>query len=521
MSEDARSGNAHEPESPEDEQRLLDRLRSGDEAAFAELFSRHADAVRRFAARHAADPTDADDLAAEAFFRVLQAVRRGAGPSENVRTYLLTVARRVAWEWSGRRRDVPVTDEELGQRVEPHADNLTRRADHHLIAQAFTSLPERWRTVLWRIEVEGERPATAAPHFGLSANATAALARRARDGLRAAYLQAHVAAGRGEADCRPVLDRLGAYTAGGVKGLEARRIRGHLASCRSCRSLQDELRQVCAELRGYAAVLAPAATVAAFAAGHHLGGTAATAVAPPAGGTVMPATVAGTSGGGTAGPAAAGAAGASGGGAGTLLGKGALLGTRVKLALTAASVAAVGIFGVTAGPLIADGFGRQGVHADGDATPNCLPVAPDPAGPTTEPPTGQPAPASPPGPAAAPPAPAAVAKITRLPQLPESRGVAPVAGGAGTRAGPPPTGAGPGADPPVTTTPPASGSTAPTGRSDPGQPDPTRSSTGRPSPSTPPGSSAAPPSSPRPAWDRDDHRPREPGRMHRPWKRGV
>ena len=229
---------------------LLARVRAGDDGAFGELFTRHADAVRRFALRHVREHAEADDLAAEAFFRVLQAIRRGNGPTEHVRTYLLTVARRVAWEWSGRRRDVPVEDEELSLRVEPFPDVTANRPEHTLISRAFTSLPERWRTVLWQVEVEGERPAAVAPSFGLSPNAMAALARRAREGLRAAYLQAHLAEDTGPRACSSVVAKLGVYTAGGAQGTEHRRIRKHLRTCSSCNALHAELVEVCSTLRG-------------------------------------------------------------------------------------------------------------------------------------------------------------------------------------------------------------------------------------------------------------------------------
>ncbi len=234
---------------------LLARVREGDDSAYGELFSRHADAIRRFSLRHVREAAEADDLTAESFFRMLQAIRRGSGPTDHVRTYLLTVARRVAWEWSGRRRDVPVEDEELGRRVEPVGDNANRRAEHNLITRAFSSLPERWRVVLWRVEVEGERPATVAPHFGLSPNAMSALARRAREGLRAAYLQAHLAADDGRSSCAAIRAKLGTFTAGGVQGVEERRIRAHLDTCSPCSQLYTELNEVCATLRANAAFL--------------------------------------------------------------------------------------------------------------------------------------------------------------------------------------------------------------------------------------------------------------------------
>ncbi len=302
---------------------LLARVRAGEDAAYGELFSRHADAVRRFSLRHARDPAEADDLTAEAFFRVLQAIRRGSGPTDHVRTYLLTVARRVAWEWSGRRRDVPVDDEELNRRVEPYADATAQRAEYTLIGRAFTSLPERWRTVLWQVEVEGERPSAVAPLFGLSANAMSALARRAREGLRAAYLQAHLAEDHAEQSCASVLVKLGSYTAGGVQGAEHRRIRKHLRTCDRCTALHAELSEVCSTLRAHAAHLGvPVAATA-------LVGAQITAVA--------------------------------------VVGKAAWLGGRVKFVLAgAASAAAVGLFSLVAG-LFTGSPGPGVIRADQDA----------------------------------------------------------------------------------------------------------------------------------------------------------
>jgi RNA polymerase sigma factor (sigma-70 family) len=283
---------------------LLRLVRDGHDAAFGELFVRHANAVRGYALRCCADVVDAEDLAAEAFFRVFQAVRRGSGPADNMRAYLLTVVRRLAAEWN--RRDVPLADDELGRQVDAsEMATPTSGADLQLIARAFTSLPHRWRAVLWRVEVEGERPAVVARHFGLSANATAALARRARRGLRAAYLQAHLSPTGGANGCRAVVAKLGGFTAGQVTGVEADRIEQHLADCPSCQSLHAELVDVCAGLRRYAGSLPTTAL-----AGH----------------------------------AAVGKAG--------LVGHLAAASARLKLAVAAVSAVAVGGFGVAAGPLL-------------------------------------------------------------------------------------------------------------------------------------------------------------------------
>ena len=317
-----------------DDRELLRRVRAGEDAAFAELFSRHAGVARGFALRYATDAAEADDIAAEAFFRVLQAVRRGAGPDDNVRGYLLTVVRRLAAEWRTRRRDVPVADEELSRRVDPDADQAGTRAEAHLIARAFTSLPQRWRRVLWQVEVEGERPAVVAPGFGLSPNATAALARRAREGLRAAYLQAHVPPATASTACQAVVDKLGAYTAGLVRGSEAQRIVAHLATCASCRAVHAELADVCAGLRRYAGSLPGLMPAAAL--GHGMRGLGTKTVA--------------------------------------LAGKATAFGVRFKLAIATMSVVTVGGLGVTAGPLLLHMTSQ--LNAD-QGTVQVLPVLPD------------------------------------------------------------------------------------------------------------------------------------------------
>lgn len=304
-----------------DDGELLRLVRAGEDAAFGELFVRHSPAVRGYALRCCADAAEAEDMAAEAFFRAFQAIRRGSGPADNVRAYLLTVVRRLAGEWSVRKRDVPVADDELGRQVDAGAAAPASRADLQLIATAFTTLPRRWRAVLWRVEVEGERPAVVASHFGLTANATAALARRARQGLRAAYLQAHVGSGATHG-CRAVVAKLGAFTADQVTPAEHARIHHHLTGCASCEALHAELRDVCDGLRRHAG----SPTLAGAAAGLGHAGLAKTGLAKLGLGRAA---------------------------LGRFAGHLASVGARTKLAVAAVSMAAVGGLGVAAGPLLA------------------------------------------------------------------------------------------------------------------------------------------------------------------------
>ncbi|WP_371616664.1 sigma-70 family RNA polymerase sigma factor [Streptomyces sp. NBC_00454] len=343
---------------------LIARMRGGDDGAYEELFRRHADAVRRYARTCCRDGHTADDLTAEVFARTLQAVRGGAGPDQSVRAYLLTTVRRVAAAWAKTAKrehlveDFALFAEQASGSSGDGAVGLTgddtlelgadvramHEAEQSLAMQAFRSLPERWQAVLWHTTVEEASPSAIAPLFGLSANATAVLASRAREGLKQAYLQAHVSTALSSGgDCARFADRLGAYARGGLRMRAERGLRQHLEECARCRVAAGELKDVNA---GIPALL-PVAVIGWFAAGYAAkaagvvaGGAVAAggagAAAAAVGGSTAGAGAAGTAGGAAAG-GAAGSGGASGVG-GALASEG--LGLPAKAAIAAGVVVA-------------------------------------------------------------------------------------------------------------------------------------------------------------------------------------
>ncbi len=249
-------------ELPPSDTDLIGRMRSGDDTAYEELYRRHADAVRRYARTCCRDGHTADDLTAEVFARMLQAVRGGSGPEYAVRAYLLTSVRRVAANWTTSAKREQLVDDfavfaaqaargsETSTRSgvsAMYADNDTldlgadvramHQAEQSMAMQAFRSLPERWQAVLWHTEVEDESPSEVATLFGLDANGTRVLASRAREGLKQAYLQAHVSATLAtDEECSRYADRLGAYARGGLRSRAERGLRKHLEECAKCRA---------------------------------------------------------------------------------------------------------------------------------------------------------------------------------------------------------------------------------------------------------------------------------------------
>ncbi|WP_410643860.1 sigma-70 family RNA polymerase sigma factor [Amycolatopsis sp. lyj-346] len=227
---------------------LIAAVRGGDIAAYGELYDRHLAAARRVAAAIAADQAERDDLIAEGFTRVLRILRSGEGPDEDFRPYLLTTIRNTMISW--RRRDSAVSLVAEVPDVLPGAGSdepVGSRLHATVAADAFASLPERWRTVLWRTEIDGESPARIAEDLGMTPNGVAALAYRAREGLRQAYLDQHVPEAR-RRNCRNVSGQLARWVRDGISDHKKHRVAAHLDRCPDCRELADGLRRLNQEL---------------------------------------------------------------------------------------------------------------------------------------------------------------------------------------------------------------------------------------------------------------------------------
>lgn len=236
---------------------LITSARRGDAAAFGALFARHSDAARRVA-RQYVPADDVDDVVAESFANVLGVLRGGGGPDAAFRAYLFTVVRHVAYRsTAGAGKVRPTEDEHVFESaVGPLAsveDPALKAFEDTTVAKAYLSLPERWRSVLWYTDVEGAKPAALTEVFGLTANGIAALAYRAREGLRQAYLREH----RGtllDEGCRQTSELLGGYVRGALSRRERTVVSEHLAGCAQCLGVVEELSDVA---QGMRTVIAP------------------------------------------------------------------------------------------------------------------------------------------------------------------------------------------------------------------------------------------------------------------------
>ncbi|MFL6107783.1 MAG: sigma-70 family RNA polymerase sigma factor [Marmoricola sp.] len=239
----------HAPQGELSDAELISAVRGGDVSAYGDLFARHREAATRLA-RQLVPSSDADDLVSEAFAKVLNVLLAGGGPDVAFRAYLLTAVRRLHVDKiRATNRAMPTDDLTPYDQGEPFNDTVLAGFEGGAAARAYASLPERWQLVLWHLEVEGQKPAEVAPLLGMTPNSVSALAYRAREGLRQAYLQMH-SADIADADCRWTHEKLGAYVRKGLSRRDAAKVEEHLRTCRKCTALFLELSEVNSSMAG-------------------------------------------------------------------------------------------------------------------------------------------------------------------------------------------------------------------------------------------------------------------------------
>ena len=323
---------------------LIAAVRDGETAAFGVLYERHAGAARTVARQYTSASGGADDVVADAFAKVLEILTRGkGGPTSAFRAYLFTVVRRLAYVAVNQSRRTLPTDEAAFESIYgPSASSeepALEKFEQSTVTMAYKALPERWQAALWYSEVEGMTPAQFAPSLGLTANGAAALAYRAREGLRQQYLQQHLSVPP-DVSCARTNPLLAGYVRGVLSRRDCAEVERHLETCGECRGLLVELGDVS---HGMRAIIAP--LVLGTAGVGMLGGLpswgAAAAVADGAG------AVAGAADGGAGGGSPAGASGTGASGTGGAAGS---AGSTAATAATAGAAGAVGAGAAAAEP---------------------------------------------------------------------------------------------------------------------------------------------------------------------------
>ncbi|MCA0378912.1 MAG: sigma-70 family RNA polymerase sigma factor [Actinobacteria bacterium] len=222
------------------ESELIAASRDGDRDAYAELWTRH-----RAAAVRAAKPlafNNAEDVVSDSFIAIWEQMQRGGGPTGHFRAYLLsTVRNRAVTRYHAESR-VQVVAEVDGDPVQDSSHGLEAAEQRRDVTVAFRSLPERWQQVLWLTEVEQIPRNDIAAKLDLSPNSVSALTRRAKEGLKIAWLEEILPSP--EQQVHPqVQGLLPRFVRGSLGAKDRAAVRSHLTSCALCQATADQIKQ--------------------------------------------------------------------------------------------------------------------------------------------------------------------------------------------------------------------------------------------------------------------------------------
>jgi len=171
-----------------DEATLLDRIRQYDQAALAQVYDEYYDRIYRYVFRFVGQVAAAEDLTANVFLRLLNAVRSGNEPRTNLLAWLYRVAHNLVVD--SFRRGPAAEELELTEWLEGYEPDLTHIVEQKLqmerVRRALLELTPAQQQVIALKFLEGLESVEVAAILDKSEGAIDALQHRALLALREA-----------------------------------------------------------------------------------------------------------------------------------------------------------------------------------------------------------------------------------------------------------------------------------------------------------------------------------------------
>ena len=129
---------------------LLERVQRWDEAALAEVYDTYAPAIYRYAYRHLGSSDSAQEIVADTFHRFLVALKRGAGPEQELSAWLYRVAHNLITDFYRREsiRSTVEIDENMSSGALQTEAAALQREEISRIREAFQKLPSLQQQVI-------------------------------------------------------------------------------------------------------------------------------------------------------------------------------------------------------------------------------------------------------------------------------------------------------------------------------------------------------------------------------------
>lgn len=216
-----------------DDETLLARVRSGDDAAFAELYRRNRSLVYGYCLARLMDPHVAEDVTQDVFMRINRA--HSTEEVRSARAWMFSVARSAVIDHCrqrNRRLDSVTVEEgfDVEARDSDAASGMFRREDAKAVFLALARLRPRYRSALILREMHGLSSVEIGEVMQLKPGAVDTLVCRARD----AFGREYAAVGDLGADCRRAVEYLYREKGTGIEPGERSWLDEHVATCSSC-----------------------------------------------------------------------------------------------------------------------------------------------------------------------------------------------------------------------------------------------------------------------------------------------
>ncbi len=174
---------------------LVAGVQAGDENAFTTIVDRYQGVIGRYLLRLTGDPTLAEELCQETFFRAYRALFKmnddpsggASGQSLALKPWLYRIATNTAYSVLRRRRPQTVAPERLDGLAQPASYLERQAAQRDLVQRTLAQLSPDYAVPLVLSAVEGFDYREIAAILGLSAEATRKRIYRAKQQFRAAY----------------------------------------------------------------------------------------------------------------------------------------------------------------------------------------------------------------------------------------------------------------------------------------------------------------------------------------------
>ncbi len=129
---------------------LIDGLNRLDPLAISEIYDEYFPVVFRFVRYRLGDEAQAEDISSDVFTRLLESVRTGKGPRDNLKGWLLAVASNVVNDLhrSTYRRPAEVLNEEMADPSSSPSEVSEQLESHRKVRQALTRLTAEQQQVI-------------------------------------------------------------------------------------------------------------------------------------------------------------------------------------------------------------------------------------------------------------------------------------------------------------------------------------------------------------------------------------